>query len=86
MHYVYLLESRRVVGNWGHENCEKWGQVFRFSGPGVRLRPPSPPRPEVRALVHEAAGEDHLVDLGGAVDEPRLAGVAVLPDKEGQFA
>src|SRR5215475_9378091 len=40
---------------------------------------PCAPTPEVAALIAHEAGEHHVVHLGSAVDEARLAGVAVDP-------
>src|SRR5262245_43559961 len=37
------------------------------------------PQPEIAAFLLHEAGEHHVVDLGGAVDQARLAGVAVDP-------
>src|SRR3546814_4658702 len=43
----------------------------------------SVPRPEIQPFRHEVTGENHLVDLGRAVDQTGLAGVAVHPFQHG---
>src|SRR5262249_30545964 len=40
---------------------------------------PATPAPEVAAFLAHVARQHHLVDLVGAVDEPRLAGIAIDP-------
>src|SRR5260370_41136299 len=71
--YLACTEKRRVV--WVIHRCALCGSHAI----------PRAPAPEIAALLAHEAREDHVVHLGGAVDEARLSGVTVNPLQDRVF-